>query len=113
MTCRNGGHITPVLYQDYVVLKREHGKEMAQKIIRFRLSHLEQLLQVAEEEGLLSDSQCRRVEAFDVFHDKKLFGQAKFWLEEYRKDLPEESRNYKVYETPEELEVCDLQKQVR
>jgi hypothetical protein len=100
------------LYQDYAVLNREHGKEMAQKIIRFRLSHLEQLLQVAEEEGLSSDSQCRRVEAFDVFHDKNLFRQAKSWLEEYQEDLPEESRNYRIYETAEELEVCGPQRQV-
>ena len=97
-----------MLYQDYVGLKAEHGKEMAQKIIRFRLSHLQQLLDVAEEEGLLGDSQARKVEAFDVFHDKKLFSQAKEWLREYREDLPEESANYKIYETPEELEVCTV-----
>ncbi|KAJ3501174.1 hypothetical protein NMY22_g19016 [Coprinellus aureogranulatus] len=104
-TGRNGGHITPVLYQDYVALKKEHGKDMAQKIVRFRLSHLEELLQVAEEEGLLDDSQCRRVEAFDVFHDKDLFSEAKAWFREYKEDLPEESRHYKIYETPEEIEV--------
>ncbi|KAJ3541813.1 hypothetical protein NMY22_g3750 [Coprinellus aureogranulatus] len=90
--------------------RRKHGKDMAQKIIRFRLSHLEQLLQVAEEEGLLDDSQCRRVEAFDVFHDKQLFSEAKAWFREYKEDLPEESRHYKIYETPEEIEALQLSK---
>ncbi|KAF6765909.1 FAD dependent oxidoreductase-domain-containing protein [Ephemerocybe angulata] len=106
-TARNGGHITPVLYQDYVGLKEKHGKDMAVKIIRFRLSHLTQLLAVAKEENLLDDSQCRQVDSFDVFHDKNLFRQAKSWLREYQEDLPEESANYKVYESPEQQ--CSFQ----
>jgi hypothetical protein len=102
---RNGGHITPVLYSDYIGLKETYGKEMAKQIIRFRLSHLQELLTVAKEENLLDDSQCRQVEAFDVFHDTGLFRKALSWLREYQTDLPEESLHFKVYESPAELEV--------
>lgn len=109
-TARNGGHISPVLYQDYIGLKEEFGKEMAMKIVRFRLAHLAELLKVAEEEGLLGDSQCRKVDAFDVYHDANLFRQAKAWLQEYQEDLPEESANYRVYERPEELAALQLSK---
>ena len=105
---RNGGHITPVLYPDYIGLKETYGKEMAKKIIRFRLSHLEQLLAVAKEENLLDDSQCRQVEAFDVFHDAGLFRKALSWLREYQTDLPEEGLHFKVYESPDELKVRSL-----
>ena len=94
-----------MLYHDYIALKRHHGKEMAKKIIRFRLAHLENLLSVAEEEDLMGDSQCRKVEALDVFTDKTLYRQAKKWLHEYKTDLPEESAHYKIYEKPEEIAV--------
>ena len=72
--------------------------KIAKKIIRFRLSHLPELLAVAEEEGLLQDSQCREVEAFDVFHDPALYEAAMAQLSAYRKDLPVESINYRTYE---------------
>ncbi|EAU93246.1 hypothetical protein CC1G_11228 [Coprinopsis cinerea okayama7 len=111
-TGRNGGHITPILYQDYSNLKRKHGKEAAKKIIRFRLSHISELLRVAEEEGLLDDSQGRRVEAFDVFFDKRQFAEAKEMLNEYRKDLPEESAEYRVYESAEELRALQLSQSI-
>ena len=95
---RNGGHITPTLYSEYEDLKKQYGMEIAKKIIRFRLSHLPELLAVAEEEDLLQDSQCREVEAFDVFHDATLYETTKAQLSAYRKDLPEESINYRTYE---------------
>jgi hypothetical protein len=37
---RNGGHITPLVFHDYLALKKEHGAEMAKSIIEFRLAHL-------------------------------------------------------------------------
>ena len=78
---------------------------MAKKIIRFRLSHLPELLAVAEEEGLLQDSQCREVEAFDVFYDATLYETAKALLSAYKKDLPVESINYRIYEGVECIKV--------
>ncbi|PBK89194.1 hypothetical protein ARMGADRAFT_1083740 [Armillaria gallica] len=42
-TARNGGHITPPLYHDYLDLKKKHGAEAAKQIIHLRLSHLDEL----------------------------------------------------------------------
>lgn len=78
---------------------------MAQKIIRFRLSHLPHLLAVAAEEGLLEESQCREVDTFDVYHDKGHFRKVKEQLRYYQKVFPVESANYKVLEDREQLEV--------
>ncbi|PBK61964.1 hypothetical protein ARMSODRAFT_1062406, partial [Armillaria solidipes] len=50
-TARNGGHITPTRYHNYHDLKKKHGPEAAKQIIQFRLSHLDKLLSVAEEEA--------------------------------------------------------------
>ncbi|TRM69265.1 FAD dependent oxidoreductase [Schizophyllum amplum] len=96
-TARNGGHITPPLYHDYALLKKEFGAQAAQHIIRFRLAHLSELLQVAEEEGLLEDSQCRQVETFDVFFEQSLFDSAKERLADYLDDLESENNYWKVY----------------
>lgn len=104
-TARNGGHITPPLYHDYSSLKKEFGATVAQRIIRFRLAHLQEFLRVAEEEGLLIDSQARRVQTFDVFFDRETFLQAKAKLEEYSRDMPNEG---KVYSALDPVDGVDL-----
>ncbi|GLB36703.1 putative FAD dependent oxidoreductase [Lyophyllum shimeji] len=106
-TGRNGGHINPILYLEYDGLKQRYGIEIAKKIIRFRLAHKTQLLAVAEEEGLLEDSQGREVEAFDVYHSSKFYQAAKKKLATYRADLPVESADFKVHEGKEVIK--DLQ----
>ena len=102
---RNGGHVTPILYHDYAELKAAHGKDMARKIIRFRLSHFQELLSIATEENLLEESQCREVEALDAFFELSLYNEAKGKLETYKKDLPEESSRYQIYEGSDEIKV--------
>lgn len=107
-TGRNGGHITPMLYRDYTELKAVHGIDMARKIIRFRLSHFQELLSVATEENLLEESQCREVEALDAFYEPSLYNEAKGKLETYKKDLPEESSRYQIYEGSDEIKNLQL-----
>ncbi|PFH48210.1 hypothetical protein AMATHDRAFT_150398 [Amanita thiersii Skay4041] len=107
-TGRNGGHITPVLYPHYASLKAEYGIELAKQIIRFRLAHLPLMLKVSAEENLSQDSQCREVEAFDVFHNADLYSQAKKMLSEYQNDLKQESLDYKIYEGPECVKALQL-----
>lgn len=102
---RNGGHVTPILYGEYSDLKQQYGMDIAKKIIRFRLSHFPELLAVATEEGLLEDSQCRQVEAFDVFYDAGRYKAAKAKLTTYQRDLPAESAEYKSYEGPDDMRV--------
>ncbi|KAF5377204.1 hypothetical protein D9615_006477 [Tricholomella constricta] len=109
-TGRNGGHITPLLYAEYTRLKEQYGVEAAKQIIRFRLAHLTEFLAVAAEEGLLEDSQCREVEAFDVFHDPKTFQTAKTKLAEYRADLPVESKDFRIYEGDDAIKELQLSK---
>jgi hypothetical protein len=102
---RNGGHINPLLYAEYPVIKREQGVDVAKQIIRFRLSHLPQILAAATEENLLEDSQCRKVEAFDVYHDSALYQTAKSKLATYRKEFPVESVDFKCYEGADHMTV--------
>ncbi|KAJ8501749.1 hypothetical protein ONZ45_g12023 [Pleurotus djamor] len=106
-TARNGGHITPPLYHDYSSLKKELGAPTAQRIIRFRLAHLAEFLKVAEEEGLLVDSQGRKVQTFDVFFDKKVFEEAKGKLEEYKKDMPVEGADYCVLDADDGVDLVE------
>ncbi|KAJ7474113.1 nucleotide-binding domain-containing protein [Mycena latifolia] len=88
-TGRNGGHISPNSYQDYSELERTYGANAAQAIIRFRLAHLPALLSVAEEEGLLLESQARTVEQLDVYLQATLFQRAKDALAGFLRALPE------------------------
>ncbi|KAF5356189.1 hypothetical protein D9756_004305 [Leucocoprinus leucothites] len=104
-TGRNGGHITPVLYQDYAALKKAYGVDVAAEIIRFRLAHLTELLAVATEENLLDDSMCRETKSYDVYQDTNLYEHAKELLEVYQRDLPSEGADLEVVENREALKV--------
>jgi hypothetical protein len=89
---RNGGHINPPLHHDYSELKKNHGATMAQRILRWRLSHFHELQRVAIDEGLLGDSQIRNVESLDVYLSEDEYTNAKKLLEIWRKDMPEEAK---------------------
>ncbi|KAJ6518843.1 FAD dependent oxidoreductase [Mycena sanguinolenta] len=95
-TGRNGGHITPPLFHDYFKLKKEVGADMAQSIIRFRLSHLAELLRVAEEDDILTDSQCRKVETFDVFFEQGAFDTGVEKLNMYLDEMPEQRGVWRI-----------------
>ncbi|KAJ7668313.1 FAD dependent oxidoreductase [Mycena rosella] len=95
-TARNGGHITPLQYHDYVALKQEHGADMAKSIIKFRLTHLEELIRVSKEEDILADSQCREVETFDVFFDPETYDSAIQNLKEFLDDMPDQRKMWRV-----------------
>ena len=69
-TGRNGGHINEVGYSDYVHLSGLYGREAAAKITKFRIGHLDELLKVAEEEGLFEESQIIVVDSVSAFFDK-------------------------------------------
>ncbi|EKM83367.1 hypothetical protein AGABI1DRAFT_110034 [Agaricus bisporus var. burnettii JB137-S8] len=107
-TGRNGGHITPVLYQDYSELKKKHGAEVAGEIVRFRLSHLNELLTVASEEKLLEESQCRETRAYDVYQNQSLYRNAKKLLEVFKRDLPVEGSEMEIVEDRAVLQELQL-----
>ncbi|SJL05214.1 uncharacterized protein ARMOST_08580 [Armillaria ostoyae] len=56
---------------------KKHDAEAAKQIIQFRLSHLDELISVAEEQGLTEEDQCRKVDTYDVLFDKDVFERAK------------------------------------
>ncbi|KAF5361712.1 hypothetical protein D9758_007295 [Tetrapyrgos nigripes] len=107
-TGRNGGHVSPFLYAEYPELKKKLGSEEAKAIIRFRLTHIEELLRVAEEEDLLVDSQTRRVQAYDVYHDRTLFEDMKGRLAVYLEDMPEEKEKWAVIEDRASIQALQL-----
>ncbi len=58
-------------------MKKKHDAEAAKQIIQFRLSHLDELISVAEEQGLTEEGQYRKADAYDVFFDKDVFERTK------------------------------------
>ena len=55
-TSRNGGHISPSVYNEFSQLKTTHGLSGALQIIGFRLAHISALISAATGENLLADS---------------------------------------------------------
>ncbi|KAL1727843.1 FAD dependent oxidoreductase-domain-containing protein [Schizophyllum commune] len=132
-TGRNGGHITPPTYLEWSQLKARVGLGAAREVVRFRLQHIEDLLEVAREEdrlrhinedskdgtvasnnpSLLNNSQCRRTDSYDVFFDKGLFKASCAKLEEYladNEDLEEQVRErYRVVGKEECVESLHLE----
>ena len=102
---RNGGHINPPLYHDYQELKDKHGERIAKMLIRFRLAHMQELMNVSVAEDILLESQCREVENFDVHMSKNSFAEAKRHLETWKTDMPEESSNYFAEEGQQAIQV--------
>jgi hypothetical protein len=102
---RNGGHLNPPLYHDYVRLKSDFGIESAKRIIRFRRAHLSALREAVEEIGALDHSQIRDVEDLDVYFDHDTFKEDVQAFEVWRKDMPEEAADSRVIEGSEAAKV--------
>ncbi|KAI0286596.1 FAD dependent oxidoreductase [Russula aff. rugulosa BPL654] len=111
-TGRNGGHLTPPLFHDYVQLKSDYGIESAKRIIRFRRAHLSALREAVEEIGALDHSQIRDVETLDVYFDRDTFEKEAQALEVWRKDMPEEAADSRVIEGSEAAKMFRLSEQV-
>lgn len=102
---RNGGHISPNIYQDFGILRHDHGDAAASKITQFRLAHLHEMRRVAEEEGILEQSQWRQVDSVEAYFNRELFARAKTELQVYQQVLASEASHYRVYESQEALQV--------
>ncbi|OJA13466.1 hypothetical protein AZE42_04414 [Rhizopogon vesiculosus] len=97
-TGRNGGHIYPPTYHDYEDLKKRVGEDMAKKMVRFRKSHLDEILEVAAEEGITKYTQCRAVEGVDVYFDKPTFIEAQRKLKVYQRDMGKHAGSFTCFE---------------
>ncbi|CDO71737.1 hypothetical protein BN946_scf184920.g21 [Trametes cinnabarina] len=104
-TGRNGGHINPPLYHDYEELKDKHGERVAKVMVAFRRAHLIEVQRIAEEEGILKESQVRETEHLDVFECPKTFAESKAKLEAWRAAMPVESSTFVAYERDEAIKL--------
>ncbi|KZT24713.1 DAO-domain-containing protein [Neolentinus lepideus HHB14362 ss-1] len=93
-TARNGGHINPPLWHDYAELKEAYGEKEAKTIIKFRLAHLREMMDVAVSENIVDHCQIREVETVDVYFDGPRFEAAKDALEVWRKDMSADNDTY-------------------
>jgi len=106
MFYRNGGHACPNVYNEYAELKVAHGPEAAVDILRFRLAHIEALIEVAKEENILEASQVRIVDDFDAFLHPDRLKDAKDELRQFLKEVPNDmSQGFEILEGPEAVEV--------
>lgn len=104
-TGRNGGHVNEGVVHSYLELVGALGKENAMKIVRFRLGHLPMLLQVAQEDGLLEESQIRTVTSVVVFFDDEEFSKSKANLAQFKTDMPQESAAFYIFEAEDAQKV--------
>ncbi|KAH9982041.1 FAD dependent oxidoreductase-domain-containing protein [Lactifluus volemus] len=111
-TGRNGGHINPPLFHDYVQLKSEFGIESAKRIIRFRLAHLSAMREAVEGIGALEHSQIRDVEALNVHFHPNTFEEHVKELEVWRAEMPKEAANCRVFKGSEAAKMFQLSEKV-
>ncbi|VDC07026.1 unnamed protein product [Peniophora sp. CBMAI 1063] len=100
-TGRNGGHVNPPLFHDYLALRKEFGREVAAQTVRWRLSHLVALQRAAEAEDATEHTQVRIVESLDVYYSLEALEKAKEGLAAWKEDMPEESRDVHCVEGEE------------
>lgn len=104
-TGRNGGHILETA-DDYVELADVFGEEVARKIMRFRLSHLREMLRTAEELGLTETAQVRKVQFLSAYFGEQPWNDALERLRRFKVDMPEESAEWIAYDGESIPEVC-------
>lgn len=96
-TGRNGGHIKCTPFESYHDCKQRFGSERAKKLVRFQMSHLPLLVELAKKEGW-DVAEAREVETLDVFYDEEAWTEWKEMVEEYRRDMPNEAKDVFVWE---------------
>ncbi|KAJ5225270.1 hypothetical protein N7468_006495 [Penicillium chermesinum] len=106
-TGRNGGHILETA-DEYAELVDLHGEEAARKIIGFRLSHLAEMLSVAEEMGLTEETQARKVQFLSAYFGEQPWKDALERFQRFKEGMPEEAAEWTAYEgdaIPEEFKL--------
>jgi glycine/D-amino acid oxidase-like deaminating enzyme len=109
-TGRNGGHIKETPFHEYGRLAEQYGKTAAQKLIRFRLSHLDALLSFMQQlgEDAVIDSEIREVETVDAIFDDLQWQKIKAMLVDFLDDFPEEAGKWMAYERCDAVTVSAL-----
>lgn len=94
MKFRNGGHINPPLWQDWVDMKERHGEKDAEMLINFRLAHVKEMHAVASKEDILKESQVRETEHLEVHMSQETFNEACEGLKAWTVDMPGVANDY-------------------
>ncbi|KAK7981310.1 DAO-domain-containing protein [Apiospora saccharicola] len=103
-TGRNGGHIRPSSYEEYVDAKKVTTQEQAAKITKFRADHVDALLYAA---GRLPTEQERKaasvraVDSLDVYFEEEPWAEAVRQWETLRKEVPEVGNEWNVLQRDE------------
>ncbi|EPQ55850.1 FAD dependent oxidoreductase [Gloeophyllum trabeum ATCC 11539] len=100
-TGRNGGHIKESPYIDFEKLKRRYGEPAARKITDFQMSHLQRLLDVAEDIAATEASEIRRVDTVDAYFGRNCWEDAVRRLHDFLDAYPTEKTHYKIWNQDE------------
>ncbi|PYH46929.1 NAD(P)/FAD-dependent oxidoreductase [Aspergillus saccharolyticus JOP 1030-1] len=95
-TGRNGGHILETA-EEFAYFEETYGVEAAIRTMRFRLAHLAELLQVAEEYGLSEVAQARRVQFLSVYFDEARWAETVRSVRRLKECMPAETKEWMVY----------------
>ncbi|KAH8435265.1 NAD(P)/FAD-dependent oxidoreductase [Aspergillus melleus] len=104
-TGRNGGHILETV-EEFIELEQSFGLEAAKKVVRFRLAHLDEVLAVAEEYGLVEEAQARKVQFLSVYFDDERWDEAVRSIKRFKACMPTESADWKIFEKEIPKEFC-------
>ncbi|PYI10915.1 FAD dependent oxidoreductase [Aspergillus sclerotiicarbonarius CBS 121057] len=99
-TGRNGGHILETA-EKFASLEDTYGLEAAKRIMRFRLAHLREILDAAQEYGLTQDCQARRVQFLSIYFEEEGWKDARERLRRLKEGLAEETKEWRAYERGE------------
>lgn len=100
----NGGHILETS-DKYAELADVFGVDIARKMMRFRLSHLKEMLGVAEEWGLTAETQARKVRFLSVYFGEEPWKAALKRLARFQDGMPDESAEWTA-DDGEEIPMC-------
>lgn len=98
-TGRNGGHILETA-DEYTELEENFGPDTAKSIMKFRLSHLQTVLGVANKLGIAESSQARKVQFLSAYFEEETWAAAKERLKRFKDAMPEESAPWVIHEKP-------------
>lgn len=104
-TGRNGGHILETA-DEFAGFVEAVGMDAARKIMRLRLAHLTEILNVAEELGLADDCQARKVQFLNVCFDDKTWEHTLERFRVFKEGMPDESMEWKSLDRAEIPKVC-------
>jgi glycine/D-amino acid oxidase-like deaminating enzyme len=96
-TGRNGGHILETA-DDYAEFADIFGVDAARKVIRFRLAHLKEMLAVAEELDITTETQARKVQFLSVYFGDEPWKAALERMHRFKEGMPEEAAEWTSYE---------------